>query len=108
MAVAQKIPEFHNGLPWEVETRTKTCGLPLLFNFEPHPYVKHGKEEVKQIAQGESPSPVSNPNRLDCEFVNFSNKRRQNKDHAKNVTSHCDIVVVGAEKTQLPRLSKTC
>ena len=33
-----KKTEFPNGLPWYVEW-TKTCGLPLLFNFEPHPYV---------------------------------------------------------------------
>ena len=32
-----KKPEFQNGLPWYVETWAKTCGLPLLFNFEPHP-----------------------------------------------------------------------
>ena len=32
-----KSPEFQNGLPWQVETWTKTCGLPLLFHFEPHP-----------------------------------------------------------------------
>ena len=25
------------GLPWKVETWTKTCGLPLLFHFEPQP-----------------------------------------------------------------------
>ena len=24
--------------PWYMEQKTKTCGLPWLFNFEPHPY----------------------------------------------------------------------
>ena len=28
---------YQNGLPWEVEAWTKTCGLPQLLNFEPQP-----------------------------------------------------------------------
>ena len=36
-----KKTELQDGLPWEVETWSKTCGLPLRsFNFEPQPYQK--------------------------------------------------------------------
>ena len=31
-------PEFQNGLPDREVEWTKTCGLPLLFDFEPHPF----------------------------------------------------------------------
>ena len=29
-----------SGLPWQVETWTKTCSLPLLFSFEPEPHLR--------------------------------------------------------------------
>ena len=35
MAVAQKDVKFR--APWQMEPKTKTCGLPWLFDFEPHP-----------------------------------------------------------------------
>ena len=39
MAEAQKTGTTME--PWKVETWTKTCGLPLLLNFEPHRSTLH-------------------------------------------------------------------
>ena len=48
-----KKPEFQNGLPdRQVDTWTKTCGLPLLSNFEPHPYVQWSWAETCHTAEG--------------------------------------------------------
>ena len=46
-------PKFQNGLPWEVDTWTKTCGLPLLVNFEPHPF--HRDARCLPLAHPEDP-----------------------------------------------------
>ena len=43
--------------PWQVEIWTKTCGLPLLFNFEPHPSpaammaVAHPRDPCRRAAR---------------------------------------------------------
>ena len=49
LAVAQKTgANMEPWRPWEVERKAKTCGLPLLLDFEPHP------SSELQKAQGET------------------------------------------------------
>ena len=59
-----KKPEFQNGLPWEVETCTKTCGLPLLSNFEPYSNILNSGpidccKQTRLVLLGCAPASVS-------------------------------------------------